>query len=95
MTLAERLAEYVRACFTGLWVESHEHDDAIAEIAKLCKAEDWQLAVWDLEQGLTLPGANGAANNGGQDPLAAIRSLPALAIRTARLSWFSRTSIGF
>jgi hypothetical protein len=31
MTLAERLSEYVRACFTGLWVQSHEHDDAIAE----------------------------------------------------------------
>ena len=37
MTLAERLAEYVRACFTGLWIESHEHDDALAEIAQLCR----------------------------------------------------------
>lgn len=28
MTLTQRLAEYVRACFTGLWLESHEHEDA-------------------------------------------------------------------
>ena len=33
MALAERLAEHVCACFTGLWIESHEHDDALAEIA--------------------------------------------------------------
>ncbi len=38
MTLAERLAEYVRACFPGLYVVSHEHDDAVAEIAALCRA---------------------------------------------------------
>ena len=30
MSLAERFTEYVRACFTGLWVQSFEHDDAIA-----------------------------------------------------------------
>ena len=35
MTLAERLSEYVRACFTGIWVQSFEHDDAIVEIARL------------------------------------------------------------
>ena len=37
MTLAERLSEYVRAAFTGLWVQSFEHDDAVAEIARLCR----------------------------------------------------------
>ena len=34
MSLAERLTEYVSAAFSGLWVESHEHDDAIREIAR-------------------------------------------------------------
>ena len=29
MSLAERLTELVRACFTGLWVRSGEHDDAV------------------------------------------------------------------
>ena len=37
MTLAERLSEYVRACFTGIWVQSFEHDDAIVDIARLCR----------------------------------------------------------
>ena len=29
MTLAERLAEFVHACFTAIWVQSHEHHDAL------------------------------------------------------------------
>ena len=28
MQLTRRLLEYISACFTGLWVQSHEHDDA-------------------------------------------------------------------
>ena len=40
MTLAERLSEYVRACFTGLYIRSHEPDDAIAEIARLCRDQN-------------------------------------------------------
>ena len=56
MTLSQRLAEYVRACFTGLWIESHEHDDALAEIARLCRAENWRLAKWDIDQGLSVAG---------------------------------------
>lgn len=39
MTLAERLSEYLRACFTGLWVRTHEADDALAEIAALARGE--------------------------------------------------------
>ncbi len=30
MTLSERVAELVRAAFPGVWVVSHEHDDASA-----------------------------------------------------------------
>ncbi len=52
MNLAERLREYIQACFTGLWIESHEHEDALAEIAQLCRDEDWQLATWDIDAGL-------------------------------------------
>ena len=39
MSLTERLGEYVRACFTGLWIESHEHQDAITAISQLCREE--------------------------------------------------------
>ncbi len=79
MSLAQRLTEYISACFTGLWIESHEHDDALREIAELCREQNWRLATWDIEQGLKIPGQNNTADAGGSDPLAAIRSINALA----------------
>lgn len=78
MNLRNRLTEYVRACFTGIWIESHEHQDALTEIAQLCRDEQWQIATWDIETGLSIPGqAEADATN--NDPLAAIRSVNALA----------------
>ena len=56
MTLGERLAELVRAAFSGLYVHSFEHDDAIAEIAGLCRREGWALATWDVDRGLAVAG---------------------------------------
>jgi hypothetical protein len=81
MSLSQRLVEFISACFTGLWVQSAEHDDALAEIAEMCRQENWRLALWDVERGLQLPGqTNGQSQEaGGSDPLAAIRSLDALA----------------
>ena len=81
MSLAQRLTEYISACFTGLWIESHEHEDALREIAQLCREQGWRLACWDIEQGLQIPGqANTQPTDaGGNDPLAAIRSINALA----------------
>ena len=79
MSLAERLVEYVSACFTGLWVQSHEHQDALREIAQMCRNQDWRLAVWDVEAGLQIPGAEQTADAGSNDPLAAIRSINAMA----------------
>jgi len=78
MSLSERLQEYVRACFTGLWIQSHEHEEALSEITALCRQEAWRLATWDIDRGLRAGQAEASAS-GGQDPLAAVRSLPALA----------------
>jgi hypothetical protein len=77
MTLAERLAEFVHACFTAIWVQSHEHHDALVEIAQLCRRNKWQLATWDVESGLHVQGTNLETGDSGSDPLAAIRSLAA------------------
>ena len=56
MTLSERLVEYISACFTGLWIESHEHPDALIEIARMCRDQNWRLASWDVDRGLQIPG---------------------------------------
>jgi hypothetical protein len=77
MALIEHLAEYVRACFTGIWIESHEQQDALVAITQLCQQENWQLATWNIEQGLRVSGA--VVDASGSDPLAAIRAVNSLA----------------
>ena len=81
MTLSEKLSEYIAACFPALWIQSYEHDDALADIARLCRDEGWRLASWDVDAGLQITSADEATTSdaGGGDPLAAIRSLGALA----------------
>src|SRR3954466_5428196 len=81
MTLAERLRELVRAAFSGIYVHSFEHQDAIQEIAGLCRQEGWALATWDVDRGLSLAAPSSDATTAVQaaDPLAAIRALGALA----------------
>jgi hypothetical protein len=78
LNLRHRLSEYVRACFTGIWIESHEHQDALLEMAELCHDENWQLARWDIESGLKMPG-QGESETVINDPLLAIRSINSLA----------------
>ena len=75
------MTEYISACFTGLWLVSHEHDDALTEIAAMCREANWRLAVWDVERGLQLPGQSSgeSSDSGSGDPLAAIRGLGTLA----------------
>ncbi len=82
MTLAERLSEYVRACFTGIWVQSFEHDDANVEIARLCRQQHWSLATWDIDRGLTVVGRDEDSDTAVStpDPLAAIKAVGTLAI---------------
>ena len=80
MGFAVRLEELIRACFSGLWVVSHEHQDALAEIAQLCHGQGWQLASWDIDRGLTRrgPADQSSAAPGASDPLAALRALGSL-----------------
>jgi ATPase family associated with various cellular activities (AAA) len=81
MTLSERLSELVRACFSGLWVQSFEQDDAVVEIARLCRQQHWSLATWDIDRGLSIAGRDDGSNTAisAPDPLAAIKSIGSLA----------------
>jgi hypothetical protein len=79
MKLSDRLREYVAACFSGIWIESHEHQDALTEIATLCREENWRMVAWDIERGLQVPGGSVPPDASDTDPLAAIRAVNALA----------------
>ncbi len=83
MSLSEELQEHIAACFTGLWIETAEREDALLEISLLCRQHDWNLAVWDVEQGFQCAGESHSESQAGTaDPLAAIRTLNALATPT-------------
>lgn len=77
MSLKNELAEYIRACFTAIWIESHEHQDALSEISQLCRDEQWQLAFWDIEAGLQVSDSPDLESSVA-DPLTAIRASSAL-----------------
>ena len=81
MTLTDRLTEYVHAAFTGLWVQTHEADEAEREILQHARQEKWTVAVWDIADGLRVATASAGTRpeTGAGDPLAALRALPALA----------------
>jgi len=79
MKLSDELTSYIAAAFTGIWITTHEADEAQREIVQLARSKQWRLAVWDVANGLRLPGSNGNADGNVGDPLAALRALPALA----------------
>lgn len=81
MKLTDQLIDYINAAFAGLWVSTHEADEAEREIVHHARQQRWKVTVWDVANGLRLPTANGAQRQDAAagDPLAALRALPALA----------------
>lgn len=81
MSLANELNDYINAAFTGLWVETHEPDEAEREILQHAREHQWRVAVWDVARGVRVPGAadSSATEAGSGDPLAALRSVTAMA----------------
>jgi hypothetical protein len=76
MALSTRMNELIRAGFSGIWISSHEHHDAIAELAAMARDESWQLACWNIEQGLHGTGNSTMVAESG-DPLSAVRAAAA------------------
>lgn len=79
MTLQERLAELIRSGSSGLWVTSHEHEDALLAMAQMCRDHDWRFLSWDVDQGLRVPDVEQPGESGAGDPLAALRAAGAAA----------------
>lgn len=52
MTLASQVREHVSAGFSGLYVKTHEPDDATSEIGRLCMDLGWEFHRWDIDSGL-------------------------------------------
>jgi hypothetical protein len=80
MALSTTLRDYIAAAFTGLWVQTHEPDEALKEITALCNDQGWCLAAWDVDRGLQIHGASGSGTST-NDPLTAVKSINALATK--------------
>ena len=80
MTLTEQMTDYINAAFSGLWIQTHEPDEAEREIARHAEELGWKLAVWDVARGLRFLGSTDSPHpeSGTVDPLAVLRTLPAL-----------------
>jgi hypothetical protein len=80
LSLADQLTDYINAAFSGLWVLTHEPDEAEKELTRLAERQHWRLAFWDIAAGLRLPSRGDEQREAGAgDPLAALRALPTLA----------------
>ncbi len=81
LKLSDQITDFVNAAFTGLWILTSEPDEAEREIVQHARQKKWKIAVWDVASGLRVPGNQPAAQSetGAGDPLAALRTLPALA----------------
>lgn len=77
MKLTDQLTDYINAAFTGLWILTSEPDEAEREIVQHARDKKWTVAIWDIASGLRVPGKQDTSQMGA-DPLAALRSLPAL-----------------
>ena len=80
--LKQRLREYIAGCFTGIWIETQEPQEASSDIQTLCQEESWRFARWDVDQGLRV---GGQSVEDGQDPLAAVKSATAMGEETSVL----------
>lgn len=76
-SLSLHVNDLIRVCFTGIWIKSFEPDEAISELATMCRSENWRFATWDIEQGLAVAGTNTAIE--APDPIAAVRSIGSIA----------------
>ena len=54
-TLVTRITELVQACFTGLYIETREPEEAVRDLTQLCRSESWRLGIWDCDAGLRVP----------------------------------------
>lgn len=71
--LKQSISEHIRAGFSGIWVQSYEHEEALMEVYAACKDDEWKMLKWDIDRGLS-EGLS-AAGDGNGDPTSALKAL--------------------
>ena len=68
------LPELVDAGFSGLWIETHESEEALRELWRLAHDREWRMMSWDVGQGLQQQPGQG---NGDDSPINPLKALEA------------------
>jgi len=77
------LVEHINAAFSGIWIQTHQADEAEGEIRQAAKEQGWELATWDISNGIRSgAGAKGVAAG---DPLGGVKHLEGMAGQTCVL----------
>ena len=82
-SLTARIHELVSACFTGIWLETCEPEEACREISSLCQTQSWRLASWDCDVGLKIHGHDLSTQHNNPAPTLADTTDPLAVIRSA------------
>ncbi len=70
--LKETLSELVCAAFSGIWIVTHEPEEAVREILRLSQEKQWSTVLWSVSEGFQ---SAGQTLEQPHDPLSAARYL--------------------
>ena len=59
-TTRRELTAFINAAYSGIWIHTFEPDEAEREILQHARQQKWKIAVWDVANGLRMPGTSGA-----------------------------------
>ncbi len=81
VTLQERVSELIWSAIGGVYLQTIEPDEALAELAAMCNGKKWKMVAWDFVRGLNSNGfeIDTAVAATAGDPLAVLTAIPSLA----------------
>jgi hypothetical protein len=78
MNLEQSIREAVAAAFSGIWIRSHEHEDATQVISAIAQRFGWEVMTWDIVEGLQGGESERAPHAQDPSPAAALEALGAV-----------------
>jgi hypothetical protein len=79
-TFEDSITESICAAFSGIWIPSYEHEDAVRVIADVCRRADFRLLMWDADLGTTYEDADGKMQSREDNPRQSLLAARELAV---------------
>lgn len=82
MLMSDNVALYMRAGFSGIWLQSNEHEDAIKELTSMCQSQNWGFRLWNMDCGLVGPNGEPAPDSYKNQAQQLVTQMPNIAAGT-------------